>query len=40
MSKKLLRNDIDDLKTISEKNLLLGSKFSKWGQKLTNVVFF
>ena len=37
MSKKLLRNDIDDLKTISEKILIFGPKFSKWGQKLTKI---
>ena len=34
LSKKLLRNDIDDLKTTRRKNELLGPDFQKWGQKL------
>ena len=34
MSKKLLRNDIDAMKTISGKNVVLGPKFSKWNQKM------
>ena len=33
----MLRNDIDDLKTISKKILLFGPKFSKWGQKMTKI---
>ena len=31
--KKLLINDIDDLKTIRRKNELFGPNFEKWGEK-------
>ena len=37
MSKKLLGNNIDDLKIMSEKFLLFGPKFLKWPQKMTKM---